>query len=107
MIWQRIRQTLGRILYPAPGASRDGRQVGRTPLRRCIQCGFPNDTRKVAVGKGDGIRQDAISGYDDAKDPVVTSGCAFCGSHKWLEGNPKPLADDRDKPAREYLRHPR
>lgn len=81
----------GRTVYPAPGASRKGQRVGRTPWRRCRQCGMPNDTRKTGTGAGDGITvaaSDASTG-----DPTVTSGCRFCGSLSWTKAKSRQIKD--------------
>jgi hypothetical protein len=37
----------GTPVYPSPTAG-NGERLGRTPFRRCRQCGVPNDTRTTA-----------------------------------------------------------
>lgn len=82
--------TFGRTVYPAPGATGRGERVGRTPLRRCRQCGTPNDTRKTATGAGDTISHAADG------DPTVGGGCRFCGSLSWTKANSRKIKDGSD-----------
>ncbi len=47
----------------------------------CRQCGFTCNTKRDAVGTGDGISLDTSS-YSRG-DPVVSSGCPGCGSKNY------------------------
>jgi hypothetical protein len=79
----------GTPVYPSPTAGR-GERLGRTPWRRCRQCGCPNDTRTTAwASAGDGLVEDS----DSPADRTVTAGCRFCGSLQWLTNKPRPIED--------------
>ena len=84
---RRLFAAFGRSVYPAPGASGRSRRVGRTPWRRCRQCGTPNDTRKTGWGDGDAIS------HDSDGDPTVDGGCVFCGTLSWTKSKPTPVED--------------
>ena len=79
----------GSPVYPSPTAGR-GERLGISPLRRCVQCGTPNDTRKTPWS-------------DSAEaDPVRNAGgCKFCGSLMWTHDKPAILPDDRKLPTRD------
>jgi len=82
---------LGMPVYPS-ATSRRGERVKRTPYRRCRNCGSPNDTRRVGVGKGDGLR---LRSDLDPNEWDVKAGCNFCGSKLWHRGGSTPLKDDK------------
>ena len=88
----------GTNVYPSPTAGR-GERLGRTPFRRCIQCGLPNDTRKTAWGDGDGLSAGPDNTDSTLTDWTVTAGCRFCGSKRWLKRKPHKLPDDSRLPA--------
>lgn len=80
----------GNSVFPSPtGGAKRRLKIGISPYLRCIQCGFPNDTRKTAWStNGEGI---------DPKTGIVKAGCKFCGSLFWQEQKPPKIADDRFK----------
>jgi len=51
---------------------------------RCKRCGFPCNTDRDATGDGSGITLTAttISGTS-LYDPIVSSGCVFCGTKNY------------------------
>lgn len=57
-----------------------------TTFGRCARCGFPVNTDRDKTGPGSGLRYDAIShtATTAPDNPVVTSGCAFCGTKAYL-----------------------
>ena len=81
-----------------------GRRIGRTPLRRCRICNFPNDTRSTGWAKeGEGIsRSTTTVGGLTIGQFEITGGCAFCGNMTWVRGKPQKLPDDIDLPSDEY-----
>lgn len=104
----------GQSIYPSPSAKKEGR-IGVTPFMRCVQCGLPNDTRKVSWSEtGEGLSEAVdvtvtpVTGQTQAeantKERNVLSGCRFCGSLKWRETKVKALPDDIDKPSSEFYR---
>lgn len=104
--------SFGITVYPSPSRRSEG-QIGVTPLMRCVQCGFPNDTRNTAwsnsgegIGAAYAVTVDAAPGqdptYKDTKDRDVQGGCAACGSLKWRPSKPAALPDDRNKPSSEW-----
>lgn len=98
---------IGRDVYPTPEADRKGSRVGRTPFKRCIQCGLPNDTRSTAwAAAGEGLGEPyTVSSDTNTQDRDVVAGCRFCGSLKWQHRKPKPLPDGRNYPADENRRN--
>lgn len=85
---KRSAPSFGRQVYPTPtGGTKRRLSIGVTPLRRCIQCGFVNDTRNTAWSR---------QGPDVVIDPPQ-SGCKNCGSLFWQEQKPPKIADDRFK----------
>jgi len=91
----------GLQIFPSGTADRTGRRLGQTPMRKCVQCGAWNDTRKKAWSdSGEGLGAADSEGSRD-----VTSGCYHCGSLKWLHSKPKRQWPAADKiPARQYRR---
>lgn len=81
----------GHPAFPSPTAKR-GEQVGVSPLRRCVQCGCNNDTRKQAWSDE---AEAAI-----AATGVPQAGCRFCGSLLWVRGKPVALPDDTFLPTK-------
>jgi hypothetical protein len=87
---------------------RKSRRIGQTPLKTCVNCGKPNDTRTTAwsnEGDGLGAATDVVVGgvtQDNTKDRAVESGCTFCGSTKWQSNKPPQLPDDYNKPSDEW-----
>lgn len=60
---------------------------------RCMQCGFPNDTRTTGYSKnGEGYTGEP-SVVTDSK--TESGGCGFCASLHWLPYKPDALPDDR------------
>jgi hypothetical protein len=55
-------------------------------FKRCKKCGFPCDTSRDKTGSGSGIRYEAIihTATTAPDNPVVTSGCPFCGTRNYL-----------------------
>ena len=54
---------------------------------RCKRCGFLGvDTERDKTGGGSGIRLESITHTADTApdNPVVISGCPFCGSRNYL-----------------------
>jgi len=98
---------IGKTVYPTPDADRNGSRVGRTPFRRCIQCGLPNDTRKTAwAAAGEGLGEPyTVASSPNTKDRDVKAGCRFCGSLHWQHSKPTPLPDGRNYPADENRRY--
>lgn len=90
-----------------------GERIGVTPLRRCVRCRTPNDTRTTVFAEtGDGLGPAidvSVNGVvqSNVKDHVVQSGCKFCGSHKWQHTKPVALPDDRNMPSDDYRRRRR
>lgn len=89
----------GEQIYPSPSADRRGRRLGMTPMRKCIQCGAWNDTRKRSWSKkGEGLGSGDSNGSRD-----VTGGCMHCGSKHWLHNKPNRKWPDASKiPTREH-----
>lgn len=77
--------SFGVSVFPSPtGGPGRARRIGVTPFVRCMQCGFVNDSRKIAWSrKGEG---------EEGK-----SGCAFCASLYWASQKPAKIRDDRFK----------
>jgi hypothetical protein len=75
------------------GAVRGGERLGVSPMRRCVQCGMPNDTRKTAWS-------DKTEGTGNDADP----GCRFCRTPYWQWTKPEALPEDRFLPAEKVRR---
>lgn len=89
-------------VHPSTTARR-GERMKITPMRYCVQCGLPNDTRKTAWSEsGDGIVWNLAK---SPADPTVTSGCRFCGSLKWLKAKPIKLPNDRYLPSPDNVKY--
>lgn len=86
--------SFGTELYP--GDPRGGERLGRSPMRRCVHCGQPNDTRKTAWS-------DSTEGTGNDND----SGCRFCRSARWQYSKPVALPEDRYLPAERTKRRRR
>ena len=101
----------GLTVFPSRTARLRGERVGRTPFRRCVQCGLPNDTRKTAWAKaGDGLgpatavtTQVTGETVENAMDHDVVSGCRFCGSLQWSRSKPVAIKDDPKAPSDEWF----
>ena len=89
------RISFGQDVYPSQTAG-NGERLGRTPFKRCPQCGLFNDTRKTNYGLGDGVVE--IEGTDPV-DREVTSGCRLCGTHRCFDGKPGSYPDASKIPA--------
>lgn len=92
----------GKKLHPGPQARRSPRRFGYSPLIRCQQCGWPNDSRTTAwATKGDGYSATPASSGASTGITVEMknrAGCANCGSMNWHNGPPPQIEDDRKKP---------
>lgn len=78
-------------VHPGSYSGKGKRRIGITPIIRCMQCGFPNDTRSCGwSNQGEG---NAPSG--DSSEMLQGSGCGFCGSMFWYPSPPPALEDDR------------
>ena len=87
----------GKNSFPTSSAHGNMGRIGVTPLLRCQQCGFVNDSRNTAWAKqGDGLVNVPFNGVsgDPTTEQVVRAGCAFCGSLKWRYKKPPKLQDD-------------
>ncbi len=56
-----------------------------TTFARCTRCGFPVKTDRDKTGPGSGVRYEAIThtAATAPDNPVVFSGCPFCGSRNY------------------------
>lgn len=101
--------SFGRQVFPSPTASPKGERIGRTPFRRCVQCGRANDTRKTAWGEqGDGLGPPTVvANSTNTQDRAVQSGCWFCGTYQYQGSKPDPLPDDRNLPSDEWRNYKR
>mgnify|MGYP001586066359 CR=1 FL=1 len=76
--------SFGRPVFPSPTGGRSN-QIGLTPLRRCMQCGFPCDVNETAFSrKGEGMDE----------NQEVVAGCPQCGSLNWQPSKPSKIKDD-------------
>lgn len=99
----------GNDVFPSPTADPKGRQIGRTPYRRCQQCGLPNDTRSTGwAPDGEGLGPPTtVSSSANTEDRANVGGCRFCGSMQWQKTKPASLPDDRFFPSDEWRNYKR
>lgn len=75
------------------GLNRDNQALKDDRYRRCVQCGMMCHLDRDLRGRDGSQTADGISTSDSSYslggqtiyygDPSVSSGCPFCGSHRW------------------------